>query len=148
MPTAWAGILCWQVVRKAGIFLLPPPHTHISHLRLHSVCFQPELLAQAFSLPGKSISGAQSVLLGQTHSPGMHEPATQHLGSLMCCHLVGGRALPGDGQHCCCGDAGCSAAPNWAVKHCRDAECTSAPLLRSKTLQGCQDVRDVLWLLS
>lgn len=40
-----------------------------------------------------------------------------------------------------CEEAGCSAAPNWAVKHCRDPGCTTAPLLHSRTLQGCQGAR-------
>lgn len=123
MPRAWAGILCWQVVKKAGIFLLPPPYTHILHLFLHSMCFQPELLAQAFSLPGKSISGAQSVLLGQSHSLGMDEPGTEHSGSRVCCDLVGGCPLPGEGHHCCCGMWGCS---------------SNSSNLGSKTLQGCR----------
>lgn len=41
------------------------------------------------------------------------------------------------------GDAGwcIPAAPNRAMKHCRDPGCTTAPLLHSKTLQGWQDAR-------
>lgn len=141
MPAAWAGILCWQVVRKAGIFLLTPTSCTFPCTRCVSNL---SCLLKLSALPGKSISGAQSVLCGQTHSPGINEPGTQHLGSRGCCDLVGGRPLPGEGHHCCCGVwryAGCSAAPNWAVKHCRDPGCTTAPLLHSRTLQGCQDAR-------
>lgn len=71
-----AGILCQRVMRKAGIFLLPPPpHTHVLRLPLSSTRFKPELFAQALSSCGESIGGAPccTAPLGRTRFPGTRD---------------------------------------------------------------------------
>lgn len=143
MPVAWAGILCWQVVRKAGIFLLPPPHTHILHLPL---CFISNLSC-LFKLSAclERVSVVLSpCCVGKPTPQGWMSPghgtweAVCVVTLLVAIHCLGKVTTAAVG----CGDAGwCSAAPDWALKHCGDPGCRTAPLLHSKTLRGCQDAR-------
>lgn len=143
MPMAWAGILCWQVVRKAGIFLLPPPHTHILHLPLCLISNLSCLLELSACLEIVSVV-LSPCCVGKPAPQGWMSPRHSTWEVMRVVTLL--VAIPWMARVTTaavgCGDAGrCSAAPDWAVKHCRDPGCTTAPLLHSKTLQGCQDAR-------
>ena len=108
---AQGGILCRQVMRKAGIFLLPPPRTHVLHLPLSSTRFKPELFAQALSSPERAL-----VVLGAAlrcsvkpapQGLGTRKPGIRRLGGRTRCDLIGGHPGLGEGWHRCCGMQGC-----------------------------------------
>lgn len=102
MAIPQGGVLHRRVVRKAGIFLLPPPCTHVLHLPLSLMYFKRKMFAQALSAAAPRCTDKPA-----SQGPGMGEPGIWHSGGRMRCELINSSPGLGEGRHHCCGMQGC-----------------------------------------
>lgn len=73
-------------------------------------------------------------MLGQTLSPGMGEPGMQHLGSHMCCDLIGGQPLLLWGCRVFCS----SKLGSETLRGCRMRHSSIAPHQNAAEMPGCE----------